>query len=62
MDYSKKLKEYREHELLTQQELAKKLGVAFVSVNRWERGHHEPTMKIKRKIRLLLEEAGISEE
>lgn len=62
MDYSKKLKEYREHKLLTQQELAKKLGVAFVSVNRWERGHHEPTMKIKRKIRTLLEEAGISEE
>jgi len=44
MDYAKKLKEYREHELLTQQELAKKLGVAFVSVNRWERGHHEPTI------------------
>jgi DNA-binding XRE family transcriptional regulator len=62
MDYAKKLKEYREHELLTQQELAKKLGVAFVSVNRWERGHHEPTMKIKRKIRILFEKAGIKEE
>lgn len=36
MDYSKKIKEYRGHELLTQEELAKKLGVAFVSVNRWE--------------------------
>jgi transcriptional regulator with XRE-family HTH domain len=62
MDYAKKLKEYRERELLTQQELAKKLGVAFVSVNRWERGHHEPTMKMRRKIRTLLKEAGISEE
>ena len=62
MDYAKKLKEYREHELLTQRELAKKLGVAFVSVNRWERGHHEPTMKIKRKIRALLNEANIPED
>jgi hypothetical protein len=36
--------------------------VAFVSVNRWERGHHEPTMKVKRKIRVLLKEAGIKED
>lgn len=62
MDYSKKIKEYREHELLTQEELARKLGVAFVSVNRWEKGHHQPTMKIKRKIRKLLQESGISED
>ena len=62
MDYAEKLKEYRKHELLTQKELAKKLGVAFVSVNRWECGHHEPTMKIKRQIRKLLHEAGIKED
>lgn len=59
MDYSKKIKEYRDHELLTQEELAKKLGVAFVSVNRWEKGHHEPTMKIKRELRKLFKEAGM---
>ena len=50
MDYSKKIKEYRSKILLTQEELADKLGVTFISVNRWENGHHEPTMKVKRKV------------
>ncbi|HBN00090.1 MAG TPA: XRE family transcriptional regulator [Firmicutes bacterium] len=36
--------------ILSQEEFAKLLGVSFASVNRWERGHHEPTIKVKRKI------------
>ena len=28
---------------LTQQEFADKIGVAFVTVNRWENGKHKPT-------------------
>ena len=36
--------------LLTQSEFAKYLGVAFVTINRWENGEHEPTMKYKRKL------------
>lgn len=62
MDYSSKIKEYRLKVLLTQEELAKKLGVSFISVNRWENGHNNPTMKIKRKLRKLFKEAGIKEE
>ena len=62
MNYPKMLKEYREKVLLTQTELAKKLGVSFASVNRWENGQFEPTMKIKRKLRDLFKEAGIEEE
>ena len=62
MNYPKMLKEYREKVLLTQTELAEKLGVSFASVNRWENGQFEPTMKIKRKLRKLFEEAGIVED
>jgi len=62
MDYSQKIKEYRSKVLLTQEELADKLGVTFISVNRWENGHYEPTMKVKRKLRELFKEAGIVED
>ena len=48
--------------LITQTELANLLGVAFVSVNRWESGEYEPTMKIKRKLAPLFKEHGISVE
>ena len=36
--------------ILSQAELAELLRVSFASVNRWEMGHHEPTIKSKRKI------------
>jgi DNA-binding XRE family transcriptional regulator len=49
MNYPQKIKEYREKVLCTQEELADKLGVSFASVNRWEQGLFEPTMKTKRK-------------
>lgn len=53
MNYAEKLKEIRETLLLSQDELAKELGVTFATVNRWENGHHEPTLKAKRAIRTL---------
>lgn len=59
MEYSEKIKEYRKTVLLTQVELAKKLGVSYVSVNRWEQGIFEPTMKVKRKLKKLFDEAGM---
>ncbi len=59
MDYAKKIKEYREKVLITQVELAKILDVGVVNVSRWEKGHFEPTMETKRKLRKLFEEAGI---
>ena len=58
MDWAKEIKEYRMRELLTQEELAKKLGVSFATVNRWEQGHHEPTMKMKRKIHSFIRDAN----
>ena len=62
MNYSIKIKEYREKELLTQKQLAKKLGVGVVNVSRWEQGHFEPTMETKRKLKELFREAGILED
>ncbi len=62
MNYSEKIKEYRDKVLITQTELANQLGVSFASVNRWEKGKFEPTMKVKRKLRVLFIKAGISEE
>ena len=47
---------------LTQEEFASYLGVSFSSVNRWERGHYEPTMKVKRKLNKLFNEYGVVEE
>ena len=50
MNYSKAIKTLRKKMLITQTELANLLGVSFVSVNRWEKGSYEPTMKIKRRL------------
>lgn len=49
-DYRKMIVSLRNKLILSQEEFAKLLGVSFASVNRWERGHHEPTIKVKRKI------------
>ena len=50
MTYAKSIKKLRSKMLLTQMEFAQFLGVSFASINRWETGRFEPTMKIKRKL------------
>ena len=62
IDYAQKIKEYRERKLLTQEDLAKVLGVSVTSITRWENGKFEPTMVIKRKLKTLFEEAGMKVE
>jgi len=59
MDYSRLVKEYRLKAFITQQEMAEKLGVSFVTVNRWENGHFEPTMKMKRILNEMFIKEGI---
>ncbi len=44
------IKKLRNQMLLIQTEFAVIIGVSFASVNRWENGQYEPTMKIKRKL------------
>jgi transcriptional regulator with XRE-family HTH domain len=46
MNLIKRLETYRLKNKITQQELAKKLGVAFATVNRWFNGKSNPS-KIK---------------
>ncbi len=58
-NYADAIKELRNKMLLSQEELAKVLGVSFASINRWENGKHEPTIKIKRKLRALFNEYGV---
>ena len=50
MDYQRLVKELRLKLILSQQEFADLLNVSVASINRWETGKHEPTIKIKRKI------------
>ena len=59
MTYAKAIKKLRSKMLLTQMEFAKYLGVSFASINRWETGRFEPTMKIKRKLAPLFQEYKI---
>lgn len=55
-NYALAIKELREKMTLSQTEFAQVLGVSFASVNRWETGKHEPTIKVKRKIKALMRE------
>ena len=59
MTYSEGIKLLRRKMLLTQIEFAEMLGVSFASVNRWENGEFDPTMKIKRKLAPLFKKYGI---
>ena len=45
--------------LLTQTEFAKYMEVSFTTINRWESGEYEPTMKMKRKLAPLFEKYEI---
>ena len=58
-DYASSIKELRKKMNLSQEEFAKVLGVSFSSINRWENGHHEPTAKVKRKLKSLFREYEI---
>ena len=62
MNYPEIIKKIRKKLLVTQTELAELLDCSFSSVNRWEKGHHEPTMKAKRKINQLCKENNIEVE
>ena len=62
MDYQRLVKKLREKLILSQQELAELLEVSFSSINRWETGKHEPTIKVKRKIVELCKQHNIDLE
>ena len=62
MNYQIIIKKLRNKLVLSQTELAELLCCSFSSVNRWEKGHYEPTIKVKRKILGLCKEHNIEVE
>ena len=58
-DYARKVKEYRERKFISQQELAKILGVSNVTICRWETGGYEPDIETKKKLVALFNEIGM---
>ena len=44
---------------MSQEDLAQKLGISYVTVNRWENGKFEPTIKMKKKLNKMFIKAGI---
>ena len=62
MNYPEMIKKYREKEFLSQEDLASLLGVSYVTVNRWENGKFEPTIKCKKKLHELFKKAKLVEK
>lgn len=62
MSYKDAIKKLRKRLLMTQTEFAQFLGVSFATINRWEQGMFEPTMKLKRKLAPLFRENEIEVE
>ena len=59
MKSSDQIKEIRSRLELSQAKLAEKLGVSFATVNRWEKGHCEPSQIAVNEIKNLCSEYGI---
>lgn len=59
IDYADSILKLRAKLNLSQEELAKLLGVSFMSVNRWENDKYAPTKLVKVKLLQLFEENNI---
>ena len=59
MNYSTAIKTLRREAKLSQMEMADELEVSFATINRWENGHHELTIKAKKKLNSLLKKHNI---
>lgn len=59
MEFSEKIRFVREELGLTQEELAKKLGVAFATINRWEQGSTTPHANTEKKLYEFCKDNGI---
>ncbi len=49
MTFAEKVKEVRLGLNMSQEMLARELDVSFATVNRWEKGHAEPSFRAKQK-------------
>ena len=62
INYPKALLDLRVQLNLSQEELARILGVSAISVSRWENGHMQPTKLVKAKLNKLFIEHNINME
>ncbi len=60
MDFNKKLQYVRSELILSQEELAERMGVSFATVNRLEQGHHAPSFKTQSKFNAMCKKEGIT--
>lgn len=59
IDYADGILQLRAKLNLSQEELAKMLGVSFISVNRWENDKYAPTKLVKVKLIQLFKDNNI---
>lgn len=62
LDYSSLIRKLRAKLNVSQEELARVLGVSFSSVNRWENERHEPNIIDQEKLKDLCKENNIDLE
>lgn len=62
MNYASAILKLRVKLNLSQQQLGDILGVSYSTVNRWEKGHHKPTVLIKEKLKEMFIENNIKLE
>jgi Predicted transcriptional regulator len=59
MNVSELVKAIREQLGISQRELARELGIAFSTVNRWENGLFEPTVMARKILKMYCESHNI---
>ena len=59
MSFAEDIKKIRRKAFLSQEEFAKKLGVSYTTVNRWETGKAKPNLKTMKLIDEYCKENGI---
>ncbi len=60
MDFAKKVKLVRSELKLSQEDLARALGVSFATINRWENGSYNPSRLAKKVFEDFCNEKDIS--
>lgn len=60
MNWQLLIKDLRKEMMVSQEELARQLNVAFCTVNRYENKHYEPTFKVQRKLKSLAVKHGLN--
>jgi putative transcriptional regulator len=62
MSFSEKVKYVRTELKLSQEDLARELGVSFATINRWENGSYNPSRLAKKAFDDFCKENNIVEE